>query len=119
MPLKPNHWPRNSRESRTVTAAAHKCSATSCPSCWHAWGSAWYNRPSQGSRPPPHQLRDPRTPFDPKGKPQEKLDALSDHQRLIRHRGVAPLIYQYGDKVITPRERQAREATRGALRTHL
>jgi len=43
-------------------------------------------------------------------KPQEKLGALSDHQRLIRHRGVAPLIYQYGDKLITPRERLAREA---------
>ena len=31
------------------------------------------------------------------------------HQRLIRHGGVAPLIYQYGDTVIEPRERQARE----------
>jgi hypothetical protein len=34
-----------------------------------------------------------------------KLGALSDHQRLIRRRGVAPLIYQYGEKVIdTARE---------------
>ena len=28
------------RKSRTGAAAARKCSATSCPSCWHAWGSA-------------------------------------------------------------------------------
>jgi hypothetical protein len=27
--------------------------------------------------------------------------ALSDHQRLIRQRGVTPLMYQYGETVIT------------------
>ena len=26
-----------------------------------------------------------------------KRGALSDHQRLIRRRGVAPLMYQYGE----------------------
>jgi hypothetical protein len=36
---------------------------TSCRSCWHAWRSAWYS-----------------------------FGALSGHQRLIRHRGVTPLI---------------------------
>jgi hypothetical protein len=36
----------------------------------------------------------------------------------IRHLGVAPLIYEYGEKVITPRERQAREAGYGTLLTH-
>ena len=61
----------------------------------------------------------PHSGGEGKGKPLTKLGALSDHQRLIRQRGVAPLIYQYGAKVITPRERQAREARRGALPTHL
>jgi len=46
------------------------------------------------------------------------LGALSDHQRLIRHLGVTPLIYQYGDKVIPPRERQAREVPRGTPDPH-
>ncbi len=36
----------------------------------------------------------------PRGKTKKKHGALSDHQRLIRHRGVTPLIYQYGDTVI-------------------
>jgi hypothetical protein len=44
----------------------------------------------------------------PRGEPLTKLGALSDHQRLIRHRGVAPLIYQYGETVIIQRERQVR-----------
>jgi len=65
---KPNRWVKNSRESRTATAAARKCSAISCPSCWRVWGSAWYNPTSQGSRPPPHQVREPRTPFVDKGR---------------------------------------------------
>src|SRR5438445_11382930 len=55
----------------------------------------------------------------PRGEPLEKHGALSDHQRLIRHLGVAPLIYQYGETVITPRERQAREAKYGDLLTLL
>jgi transposase len=36
--------------------------ATSCRSCSPAWGSARYNRPSQGSRPPPRPVHEPRTP---------------------------------------------------------
>jgi hypothetical protein len=38
--------------------------------------------------------------MSPRGKPWEKPGALSDHQRLIRRRGVTPLMYQYGEKVI-------------------
>jgi hypothetical protein len=33
------------------------------------------------------------------------VSLLSDHSRLIRHRGVAPLIHQYGETVISPNER--------------
>jgi hypothetical protein len=41
----------------------------------------------------------------PLGDPLTKLGALSEHQRLIRLRGVGPLIYQYGEQVIfTARE---------------
>ena len=36
----------------------------------------------------------------PRGKPFSKPGALSDHQRLIRQRGVTPLMYQYGETVI-------------------
>ena len=45
--------------------------------------------------------------FCPQGfsNPREKHGALSSHQRLIRPRGVTPLIHQYGETMtVTPRE---------------
>ena len=35
--------------------------------------------------------------LSPRRKALEKPDALSGHQRLIRQRGVTPLMYQYGE----------------------
>src|SRR5262249_57982827 len=43
-----------------------------------------------------------------RGKPYRELGALSGHQRLIRRRGVTPLMYQHGDTVIVERERMVR-----------
>jgi hypothetical protein len=48
----------------------------------------------------------------PRRKVLKKSGALSDHPRLIRRCGVTPLMYQYGDKVITQTKEMAR-----ALRT--
>ncbi len=45
----------------------------------------------------------------------EKPDALSDHQRLIRQRGVTPLMYQYGETVITQPKEVARVVRRSNL----
>jgi hypothetical protein len=44
---------------------------------------------------------------------QEEMERI---RGLIRHRGVTPLIYQYGDTVIDPRERRVREASYGTPR---
>ena len=49
---RPSRCTRSWKRSKTAAAAGRNCSGTSCRSCWHAWGSAWYNRQSQGSRPP-------------------------------------------------------------------
>jgi hypothetical protein len=43
--------------------------------------------------------------MSPRRKASEKHGALSDHQRLIRRLGVAPLMYQYGETVIDKNER--------------
>src|SRR5262249_40156684 len=40
---------------------------------WHASGWAWYNRRSQGSRPRPDQVHEPRTPFDPTAQSLRKV----------------------------------------------
>ena len=51
-------------------------------------------------------MRLARTPYVPKGQTlEEKPGALSAHQRLIRQRGVTPLMYQYGETVSNQRER--------------
>src|SRR5438105_3940902 len=55
-----------------VGGEVRNCSATSCRSSWRAWGSARYNRTGQGSRPPPQQVREPRTPIVPKGRTLKK-----------------------------------------------
>src|SRR5881275_1663826 len=55
-----------------VGGEVRNCSATSCRSSWRAWGSARYNRTVQGSRPPPQQVREPRTPDVPKGRTLNK-----------------------------------------------
>ena len=74
---RPGRWPRSYKRSRTVIGAVPNCSGISCRSCWHAWESAWYNPKSQGSRPPPWQVHEPRTPSVPKGQTLNKSMALS------------------------------------------
>jgi hypothetical protein len=51
----------------STTTGGRNCSGTSCRWCSLAWGSAWYNLKSRASRPPAHQVREPRTAIDPKG----------------------------------------------------
>src|SRR5262249_44762093 len=109
--LRPGRSTKNCKGSMTADAAGRNCSPTSCRLCWLAWGSEPYNRSSQGRAASPSRTgpaRRERLPT-PRGKPLKKHGALSDHQRLIRQCGVTPLMYQYGETVIAPRERQARE----------
>ena len=58
--------------------------------------------------------------FCPQGaNPFEKTGALSDHQRLIRRRGVTPLMYQYGETVINPTSEMVRSSRRQPLSSFL
>ena len=77
-------------------------------------GSTWYNRRSQGSDLCRLGFTSRERLLSPRGKPSEKLGALSDHQRLIRHLGVTALIYQYDETVIA-HERDRLVKTRTAF----
>ena len=63
--------------SKTAGGVVPNCWATSCRWCWRAWGSAWYNRKSQGSRPPPHQVQRAENAYCPQGANPKKSMALS------------------------------------------
>src|SRR5262249_34483945 len=112
--LRPGRSTKNCKGSTTADAAGRNCSPTSCRLCWLASGSARYNPKRQGNTTPPSRTGPARRErlLTPRGKPWKKHGALSDHPRLIRQCGVTPLMYQYGETVIAPRERQAHEPDR-------
>src|SRR5262249_19681966 len=67
MPPRPSRCTTNFAKSRTAIAADPNRLAIFCPSSWHAWESAWYKQLSRGSSPPPHEVREPKTPYRPQG----------------------------------------------------
>src|SRR6516164_463652 len=76
-------------------------------------GSAWYNPTSQGSRPSPQKVREPRTPFVPKGRTLRKAwRSLGSPTPDTAPWGRSPdlPVWRDGDR---KRERQAHEAASG------